>query len=568
MKKLSVLLSLFMVAQTSLLFGQLNQVMGVSYSEQKGDIQCRIVCKNKVPFGSIWLPDKSRLVVYVRNSRWAGEKSSIEPADGPVSRIHASQSKNDGTVTDVTLDFRSNRKYAVNYDGNDIVVSIENRNPLPQKNLVAANERRSKNLNRIEKRYDGLYDSFPINMDYNKAELSNVLRLLAQQNNVNIVAGSAVTGNITISLRNVTLKEALDNILLANNYDYVVDDNIILVKPQETYIPSKSVTRVFRLKYIDAYNLMSVVEGIVSATSKLQVFAPEFYSHDTGDKGKEGAGPAKANQEKEKRRSSVLIVTDSPEVIDKIEALIEQLDVPTPQILIESKLVELSPLDKSSLGIDWDKSITASLFYQELLPGGDTQDYSVVKEDLTTAGPWVLGHLTASQFSSMLNFLRQTTESKLVSNPKILAMDNQTSTITVGTTFPIPQINRGVAGQGDIVTFQYKDVNIELNVTPHVTENDEIIMYVNPVIEEITGEVIIDINRAPITSKRSVSTVVSVKDGETIVIGGMIKEDMKKTVSKVFLLGQIPLLGNLFRNTDYEKKQSDLLIFITPHIIQ
>ncbi len=244
------------------------------------------------------------------------------------------------------------------------------------------------------------------------------------------------------------------------------------------------------------------------------------------------------------------------------------MDVPTPQILIESKLVELSPLDKSSLGIDWDKSITASLFYQELLPGGDTQDYSVVKEDLTTADPWVLGPLTASQFSSMLNFLRQTTESKLVSNPKILAMDNQTSTITVGTTFPIPQINRGVAGQGDIVTFQYKDVNIELNVTPHVTENDEIIMYVNPIIEEITGEVIIDINRAPITSKRSVSTVVSVKDGETIVIGGMIKEDMKKIVSKVFLLGEIPLLGNLFRNTDYEKKQSDLLIFITPHIIQ
>jgi type IV pilus secretin PilQ/predicted competence protein len=568
MKKLSVLLSLFMVAQTSLLFGQLNQVMDVSYSERKGEIQCRIVCKNKVPFGSIWLPDKSRLVVYVRNSRWAGETSPIEPADGPVSRIHASQSKNDGTVTDVTLDFRSNRKYAVNYDGNDIVVSIENRNPLLQKNLVAANEPRSKNLNRIEKRYDGLYDSFPINMDYNEAELSNVLRLLAQQNNVNIVAGSAVTGSITISLRNVTLKEALDNILLANNYDYVVDDNIILVKPQETYIPSKSVTRVFRLKYIDAHNLRSVVEGIVSATSKLQVFAPEFYSHDTGDRGKEGAGPAKANQEKEKRRSSVLIVTDSPEVIDKIEDLIEQLDVPTHQILIESKLVELSPLDKSSLGIDWDKSITASLFYQELLPSGDTQDYSVLKEDLTTADPWVLGHLTASQFSSMLNFLRQTTESKLVSNPKILAMDNQTSTITVGTTFPIPQINRGVAGQGDIVTFQYKDVNIELNVTPHVTENDEIIMYVNPVIEEITGEVIVDINRAPITSKRSVSTVVSVKDGETIVIGGMIKEDMKKIVSKVFLLGQIPLLGNLFRNTDYEKKQSDLLIFITPHIIQ
>ncbi len=261
------------------------------------------------------------------------------------------------------------------------------------------------------------------------------------------------------------------------------------------------------------------------------------------------------------------MVTESPEVIRKIDEVIAELDVRSPQILIEAKLVELSPIDKSNLGIDWDKSISTTMFYQELLPSGDTKDYSILNPDIRQPGNWFLGHLSASQFSTVLNFLAENTESKLISNPKILAMDNVTSHISVGTNFPIPQINRGVGGQGDIVTFDYKDVAIVLTVTSHVTENDEIIMHVNPVIEEITGQVSVDANSAPITSKRSVSTVVTVKDGDTVVIGGMIKEGLTKTVSKVFLLGDIPFLGGLFRNTNYEKRQTDLVIFITPHII-
>jgi len=115
---------------------------------------------------------------------------------------------------------------------------------------------------------------------------------------------------------------------------------------------------------------------------------------------------------------------------------------------------------------------------------------------------------------------------------------------------------------------QYKDVNIELRVTPHVSENKKIIMSVNPVIEEVTGEVVVDVNRAPITSKRAVHTTVSVKDGETIVIGGMIKDNTTVTTNKVFLLGDIPLIGPFFRHQKKEKKQTDLMIFITPHIVE
>lgn len=568
-RRLLLLFTVLSIIQVSSASAQLNQVMDLSYYDRSDHIQCKIVCSRKVPFGSIWLPEENRLVVYLRESSWGGPSIPINPQEGPVSNFFGQQSSENPGVVEVMMDFRTNPKYDINYNGNDIVISIKNE-AVGNQLASAGKDRRN---NEIDKK-SPMQSSYRVNMDYREAEIPNVLRLIAQQNHVNIVAGSEVEGTITISLRNVTLKEALDNILIANGFDYIVDENVILVKKRDTFIPTKSITKVYRLKYIDAQNLKSVIKDMVSEKAKIEVLAEDFYTYDKPDEKAEkspipGLSPqSKGKDSKEKRRSSVLVVTETPEHIRKIDEVVEQLDVATPQILIESKLVELSPLDRSNIGIDWDKAITATLLNQDVLPLGDLQDYSVIKNDLNSPAPWVLGHLTASQFSSVLNYLRENTESKLISNPKILAMDNQTSKISVGTTYPIPQINRGVGGQGDVVTFLYKDVDIELNVTPHVINGEEILMYVNPLIEEITGQVKIDINSAPITSKRAVNTVVSVSDGETVVIGGMIKEDLKKTTSKVWLLGDIPILGGLFRSTSFEKRQSDLLIFITPHILR
>jgi len=544
-------------------FGQLNHVVQLSYSRLEKGYQCRIVTTRRVPFGNIWVPDERRLIVFVRQSQLALSDPPITPRSGPVERIWARNSRRDDQVVEVILQFRKIASYQIDYDGLDIVVNIRERKKSARKDRKTYMVSRE----RIE-RTGPLSDPQRITMDYREADLPNVLRLLARQNGVNIIAGPEITGKVTISLQNVTLREALDNILLANGYDYLIDGNVILVKPKDQFIPALSETKVYHLKYIDAYNLQKVIKETVSPDAKIQVLSPEFYGvYGTGGGGDQG-GESGGTQAGVKRRSSTLVVTDRPDVIRKIDELVAQLDVPVPQILIESKLVELAPLKQSELGIDWDKTLTATLMYQDVLPTGDKRQYSVLKEGFSSGTSWKLGHLTADQFSAVLNFLQEHTESKLISNPRILAMDNQMSTISVGTTFPVPQINRGLAGQGDIVTFTYKDVNIQLNVTPHVVNDNEIIMYVNPVIEEITGEVVIDINRAPITSKRTVNTVVKVKDGETIVIGGMIKEDRKKIVKKVFLLGDIPLIGNFFRNTRYERKQTDLIIFITPHILR
>jgi len=540
----------------SQLFAQNNNITNISFSKNVNEFQCRINSSKRVPFGSIWLPESQRLVVYVRKSSWQGDNDKIVPKAGPVNNINISQDEDDPEVVEVTLDFIENRKYSIEHDGLDIVVFIEGDNSISQKQFF-----QDQSVNKIE-RVGPLYASHIVNMDYKEADIPNVLRLLARQNDLNIVAGSDIKGNITLSLHNVTLKEALDNILLANGFDYVMEDNVILVKPGDKFYPSLATTKVYRLKYVDAQNLKNVLKDLLPEATKIQVLSPGFYSENIGETGQQ------VQKDDIKKRSSTLVVTERPDVIEKIDEIVAKLDIPVPQIMIESKLLELSPMHNEQLGIDWDKTINAALMFQDILPNGDAREYSTLNSDLKGSGSWKIGHLSTGQFNFILNFLKENTETKLVSNPRVIATDNVTSSISVGTTFPIPQINRGLGGQGDIVTFQYKDVDIALNVTPHVVNNNEIIMYVNPIIEEITGEVVIDKNRAPITTKRAVTSVITVKDGETIVIGGMIKEDQKTKISKVFLLGDVPLLGNLFRHKSVQKQQKDLIIFITPHILR
>lgn len=405
-----------------------------------------------------------------------------------------------------------------------------------------------------------------ISLDVYDADIGNVLRMLGKQSGVNIVAGADVTGKITVSLHDVTLDQALENILKANGYTYVIDGDVIRVKKVDQLGLGEMVTKVYRLRYIDARALKVAVDEVTSENAKVLVLNTNFRSGGTPvTQAQGGPGQSGATGVRD-QRSSVLIVTDLVENVRHVDKIVQALDIPSPQVMIEAKLLELSPGQSGNLGIDWTKAISVSLYGERQLPSGASMPYSAF--GALPNGKISYATLSASEFAAVLNFLRENTNSKLISNPRIIAADNEEAVISVGETFPVPQINRGVGGQGDIVTFTYKDVNISLRVTPHVSGDRTITMYVNPVIEEVTGEVVIDKNRAPITSKRSVQTVVTVRDGETIVIGGLIKENRSETVRKVWLLGDIPLIGNLFRHTELERKQTDLLIFLTPHILE
>ncbi|HEX9653786.1 MAG TPA: secretin N-terminal domain-containing protein [bacterium] len=396
-----------------------------------------------------------------------------------------------------------------------------------------------------------------ISLDVKAAEIANVLRLLAKQSDLNIVASRDVTGPVTVSLTNVTIKDALDMVVKANGFDYVVQGEVIVVKPREKFELPELETKVFRLKYVDANNMKTTLMQMLSEKAKLQVFNQDFHPPQEPGQGQTVA---------RKNRSSILVVTDVPANMRQLEAMVTALDVPTAQIMIEAKLIEIAPQEEDQLGIDWSKTINASIFNEVLLPSGKSLQYSA-QAPLEGGGGVSFGTLSFSEYGAVIDFLKSHTNSKLVSNPRILAMDNQEATISVGTNVPIPQINRGVGGQGDVVTFQYRDVNISLRVTPHVAEDQTLTLFVNPIIEEITGQVVAGENSAPITSKREVETVVNLKSGDTVVIGGLIKESAIDKLDKVWLLGDVPLIGNLFRHKTKSVRQTDLLIFITPRLM-
>ncbi len=404
-----------------------------------------------------------------------------------------------------------------------------------------------------------------VSFEFVSQPIKSALRLLAGANDLNMVITEGVEGLVTMDLRGVTLRQALNNIVHTHDCEYIVANGIITVKSVKTVYTGGSITKVYRLKYANANNVAEVIRQVVSGDSLVKVFYPEFLSFvDAGKNRKESNKVAVQGI----RRSSTIVVTDRPEKIAQVDDVIAELDRAPIQIMIESKLIELSPVNKNELGINWDKTINTVLWGQSILSGGDVNNYSVINPDPGNGGDWQMASLSAGKYQAVLDFLKEKTDTKLKSNPRLLARDNEESSISVGTTVPVPRIQRGLGGQGDMVTFEYKEVNIQLNVTPHVSGSDEITMYVNPVIEEITGWVEYLEHRAPITDKRTVNSIVSVRNGETVVIGGLIKSQRVRTNQKVWLLGSLPLIGKLFQHEKFEDKQTDLMIFITPRIIQ
>jgi type II secretory pathway component GspD/PulD (secretin) len=403
-----------------------------------------------------------------------------------------------------------------------------------------------------------------VSFKFHSTPIKSALRLLASSNNLNMVIGEGIEGAVTMNLESVTLKKALEMILHTHNCEYIVDDNIISIKPVGIAFTGGRITKVYRLKYADAVNVARVIRNIVTNDTLVEVFHPEFLNFLEAGKNRRDMNRVTVQGI---RRTSTLVVTDRPEKIQEVDIIIAELDRPPVQIMIESKLVELSPNYTDKLGIDWDKTLTTQLWDQTKI-GEDKLDYSALSRSTEDLGNFKMGYLSAGQYQVVLDFLKEKTDSKLVSNPRILALDNEESSISVGTTVPVPRIQRGMGGTGDMVTFEYKEVNIQLNVTPHTGENSNVTMYVNPVIEEISGWVEYEEHRAPVTDKRAVNSIVTVKDGETVVIGGLIKTQQIEVLKKVWFLGNLPLFGKLFQHKQFEDKQTDLMIFITPTILK
>ncbi len=395
-----------------------------------------------------------------------------------------------------------------------------------------------------------------VTLDFEDADIRNVLEILAYKAGVNIVPSPDVQGLVTIKLKNVTWQDALNVILKSYGYGYNQQGNVIIV------------TNIANLKKLREDDL--VLADQESVSTKTFVLAYATASDVVGSIEKMLTPRGSINFDK---RANVLIVRDTPSNLQVIANVVENLDAATPQVLIEAKIIETTLSNTENMGIDWVVQATVEGSKRPTVyPFTSTSSNKYVRGmafPVPDEALFSFGTLDFSQMSAVLEFLKSRSGTDILSNPRIATLDNQKASIVVGTQYPLPQYTYNEEqGKLQVSGWEYKDIGIIFNVTPHVNKLGYVTLDVEPRITAILGPVIVEGTSVPELSVESASTRVMIKDGQTLVIAGLIKSQWTNTKKKVPFLGDIPLAGLLFQKSDKTLTKTELFIFITPHIIQ
>ena len=401
-----------------------------------------------------------------------------------------------------------------------------------------------------------------VSIDFKNADIQNVLRILSLKSGVNIVAGDEVIGKVTIRLTDVPWEKALQIVLRTYGFTYEKDDNVIRVTTVESMKMEALVTEIFVLNFCIAEDVNLSIQPMLTERGSTSIDV----------------------------RTNSILVTDTPQSLDTVEMIIKRLDRITPQVMIEAKMIETTLDDNENLGIDWtlggevsgssrkvtfpfDKSKGGTrLFPGESLPQNDPSDAlfpggNPTEFPMVAASDFAFGTLDFTAMKLVMEILKSRTNTKILSSPRIVTMDNQEAEIIVATIWPFPTYEVS-EGTGNLIVsgFSKERIGIILTVTPTINQRDYITMKVHPKVSELTTTTTSE--GQPVTLTREAKTRVIIKDGHTIAIGGLIKEKTVDVVVKVPILGDIPILGYLFKKKDKAVDTTDLLIFITPRIIR
>ena len=427
---------------------------------------------------------------------------------------------------------------------------------------------------------DSRYSGRRIDLDFKDADIHNILRLLSEVGNVNVVTADDVSGTVTIKMRAVPWDQALDVILTAKGLGMVRRGNLIRVAPQSTLEKERELaiarekqrlalapleTRLIPVSYAGAATLQPRVNELLSERGKVAVDV----------------------------RTNILVVRDIPENLDSVEELVRSLDTQTPQVLIEARIVEATTSFTNEFGIQWGGDVVMSsatgnptglVFPHDLTIAGGSTDGQTPVAGLSPFGGapnpnfvvnfpapagtgrggaigLSMGSLSGNvNFSLRLSAFETTGQLRVISAPRVLTLDNHSATISQGTSIPYSQ----VGAQGVQTTFQ--EAVLSLHVTPHVTNDGAVSMEV-----QITRNEPDFNNRSargdPTILKRQAQTTLLVQDGHTAVIGGIYTRNTGHGLDQIPLLGDIPLLGVLFQHHTKRDARDELLIFLTPRIV-
>lgn len=435
---------------------------------------------------------------------------------------------------------------------------------------------RSADSNAVQAASEGTTSPGNVSLDFKDADILNVLRVLSLKSGVNIVAGPEVHGTVTIRLQDVPWQKALEVVLRTYGYVYEREQNIVRVTTKENLATEELITETFVLNYTTAAEVESAIKDILSERGRV----------------------------KSVPRANTVLITDIPTNLYKISQVIKNLDQSTPQVFIDAKIVRTQLDQNENLGINWtpaasltganrqvtfpwnapgtdnNSSNPLSLFKgfypgQSANPGEDPVSAPTGTPDLTEARPtFTFGTLNFSSFNATLRYLSSKNNTKIVSNPRIVVLNNQTAKVQVGSQIPIPSFERNeTTGSFEVTGFNYRDIGVVLNVTPHINQTNEILVDLKPEVSSRGDDVTFSSSFvAPSFTTTTAQTQVLINNGETIAIGGLARDAEQVQEDSVPGLVKIPLVGRLFRRhfrDQGEDKNSKIetLFFITVTIV-
>jgi type IV pilus assembly protein PilQ len=435
-----------------------------------------------------------------------------------------------------------------------------------------------------------------ITLDFKEANIRDVLKIISYKSGVNIVSSPEVTGTVNVRITDVPWERALDVILKTYGYAYDKQGSIIMVAPLDKLTAQRkmeqdlaqvqpTLTEVVTLKYIDAIDAKKAIEPQLSPRGKVTVLEIT---------GQAGWGFGGSFSEKRSRtaqtssRSKTLIVSDIPPVLDKIKKVLEDIDVQPKQILIETKLVEFDLNKLKDYGFDYatggagsasTTTVTTDSLTNSLRAGGHVLGGLGITpaaflpqasgiSAANTGMNFVFDKLSGSRFEVILHALEEDVSANVLSAPSILTLDNQEATILVGEQFPIISTTKSsdTSTTVDVSLQEYKDIGIQLNVVPQISGKDK--DYINMILHPaVTTEGALIANEYPRITTREAQTQLLIKSGETVMIGGLMKEIKSDSVEGVPFLRKIPLIGKFFEHKTINTQKINLVIFITAHIV-
>lgn len=389
-----------------------------------------------------------------------------------------------------------------------------------------------------------------ISITFRETPIDDVIRAIAEKANVDIIKSPQVTGTVTATLTDVPLGEALNNILASHGYGYVADKNVIRIAPLSELAQKEEllVSKIYRITYADVKDVEKTLEKFISKRGSLS------------------CSPSTSN----------IIVTDTESKIKAIDTFIAHIDRITPQVLVEARIYDITARDNLDLGIEWvagrNTTYTGTAIGDN--PSGMTNPFLTTgfggatdKTSTASVGFLRFGILNSHvDLDVQLRAEREDINAKLLANPRILVLDNETAIFDIVTEHPY--VERTISGELVTETVKFKPVGTKLEVTPHVTREGMLRLHIMPEFGVRVSDVALISGAVPVVDTRKVDTIALVKNGQTVVLGGLRKKEVSQQTNKIPLLGDLPVVGALFKFEGEAISNSELVVFITPHIIE